>query len=121
MKTTHIETAKQAAAEQKQQVETLHGKSVVPMFVPVTQDGEVTEFAIAWLKPMNKQVLGQFLVMDRTNPLAAQEIVLRGLVIPDHSDKRILDDNNHFDIFVNALQTLMSSKVMAAYAGFVGN
>lgn len=120
MPQTPLEAAQQKAATDKPKVQALHSKAV-PMFVPVIEDDQVKEFAIAWLKPMNKQILGQYMIFDRTQPLQAQELVLRGLVIKDFSDARILDDENHFEIFVNALQTLMTSKVMAAYGGVLGN
>jgi hypothetical protein len=116
-----LEQVKESAAKMRTEVEELYGKKVKPMFVPVTDaNGKVETFALAWLKPMNKQVLGQFMVLDRTNPLGAQELVLKGLVIKERSDARILDDVNHFEVFTNALQTLMSSPLMAAYAGTVG-
>ncbi len=121
MEATALEAAQQQAAQQRQAIETLHGTKVKPMFVPVVdKNGTITEFAIGWLKPMNKQILGQFMMLDRTNPLAAQEVVMRGLLIADKSDARILNETEHFDIFCNALNTLITSPAMGVYCGKVG-
>lgn len=118
---TPIEVAKKQAAEKLPAIEKTHG-SVKPMYVPVVGENmEVEEFAIAYLRPMSKPLIGQYMMLDRTNPLAAQEVVLRGLVIADISDPRVLDDTNHLGIFMNAIATLMSSPIMAQYAGQLGN
>ena len=61
------------------------------------------DVATAYLKKPTRAILGAVMSKMSTDPMLANEILLRNCIIPDLSDSRILDID---EIFISAIDSL---------------